>query len=71
MLAQLLSPFCFLTWIQFLPSRCPEHEEPPGDLHHPESFAASGDVRRHGGRNPGALLPTDPPHPQHLQEHEQ
>lgn len=56
-------------------SRClrrrPEHQKPPGDLHHPEGPAAPGDVGRPGGRSAGALLPADPPRLQHLQKQEQ
>ena len=62
-LPSVCSPLC--------PLRCAEHEEPPGDLHHAEGPAAPGGVRGHGGRGAGALLQADPPHPQHLQEHEQ
>lgn len=64
-------PLAFADLCCFLPFRRPEHEKPSGDLHHPESPTASGDVCGHGGRGSGALLPTDPPHFQHLQKHEQ
>lgn len=59
--------FCYFSCLP----RCSEHEEPPGDAHHVQSPAASGDIGGQGGRGAGAVLQADPPHFQHLQENEQ
>lgn len=59
--------FCLFT---FLPHRCLEPPEPAGHLRHTQGPPASGCVSRDGGRSLGALLPPDPPHPEHLQEYE-
>ncbi|KAF5901732.1 cilia- and flagella-associated protein, partial [Clarias magur] len=48
---------------------CPEHQEQTGDLHHAEGLAISHRVGRFGWRGSGAVLQTDPAHPQPVQEH--
>ena len=47
--------------------RCSKYSKQTGDLYDTEGVAAPGDLSRHGGRGPCALLQTNTTDTKHLQ----